>query len=459
MKRIAHSNYRALKIILVTMMAVILGFGIVPFIAPQTFDVSAAPAEYNLTVEYGYIEGQDAPQVPQTISRFGRNYNLIQEAEPVLARTLPVNRNYNFKIDGIMTQDQINELLNTEGLVVKPIPVEMDREVDKFVTYDEVSWNDVDALPQEADFEVSTAIDADGNLIPISFDNDGKVADGVGVPQLVTLKIAGAKFDVSTDDANGLPLGYTAETVYRGLETYAQAGYFEATQSYGTKTSEDVDSYIIQAVYELVDLPAGTTYPGGGTPTTPGTTATPAAPAPVVVPVAPAPGAAAPGGGAGAPVVAIPDEDVPLTAGDDDADDSVLIEEPEIPLVPSPTAGNTWALFNLLFAVFGGIAAVIAIVGIVIRNKKEPSSLENSTESDRKLSGTSLSLITIMAAFTIILAVANVILFFATQDISNPMVMTDGWTILSAVFVLAEVIVALVAYKVSGDSESPEAIA
>ncbi|MDR0885227.1 MAG: hypothetical protein LBN22_02485 [Clostridiales Family XIII bacterium] len=427
----------------VIIVMVVFVLSLMSVVTPASYEANAAPAAYNLTLEYHYVKGQTPPQIAQNLSRFGRNYNLIGQSDPILEDTLPIKRSYSYRIDGIMTQDDIDQLRNTDGLISTPVAVEMEREVNITATFKQVSWNDAKALPLTQEFQVTSAKDANGKLADVTYDSKGKLVAGVGVPQKAILKRAGAKFAVSETDANGLPLGYTAEAVYRGLETYAQAGYFEVSERYTTKADDNVERYIIQAVYELVDLPAGTTYPGGGTPTVAGTTATPSVnDATTTAP----PSTTDTGSGTTAEEpaddtdtdVMIPETEIPTSPIDDDTADipTTEIDDPlppvAPPILPPDTDIEPWALLNLLLAFFGLVFAIVFISKFATKKKGEDSEI-------------SFVSMIVTAALIGILAIANVVLFFATQNLNNERVMIDAWTILSIVLFGVELIVSFTA--------------
>ena len=57
---------------------------------------------------------------------------------------------------------------------------------------------------------------------------------------------------------------------------------------------------------------------------------------------------------------------------------------------------------------------------------------------------------------SLIPAAASVIAFILTENMSNPMVFTDRWTILMAVILLVQAVIAIMAKKSTDDDETSE---
>ena len=175
--------------------------------------------------------------------------------------------------------------------------------------------------------------------------------------------------------------------------------------------------------------------PGGGNPGNPGVN-------PPAGPAAPQPAPATP--------QVIDDPDTPLTPGDEE------IEEPETPLAPAepeqPVA--VWALINLLCAIASVIiSAAVLILYLGKRKKEEDKENEDGTtateQKDVKKKG-------LLRLIDIIPAVAAVITFILTEDMSADMVLTDKWTLLMVVILLVDIVIALFTKKSVKDSDETE---
>ena len=57
---------------------------------------------------------------------------------------------------------------------------------------------------------------------------------------------------------------------------------------------------------------------------------------------------------------------------------------------------------------------------------------------------------------SLIPAIGAAIIFIITEDMSNPMALIDGWTILMAVILLIQVVVAMIAKKSKDENEDDE---
>jgi hypothetical protein len=115
-----------------------------------------------------------------------------------------------------------------------------ERRVDKTEIISGLSSNDVNLLPQEKEFEITSAEAKSGTV-------------------KATLKLAGAKFEVSEVDEFGLPILYTATAVYRGVESYAVAvagGEAEAETEPVTELPAITEPAVILAKPALAEEPS-----------------------------------------------------------------------------------------------------------------------------------------------------------------------------------------------------------
>ena len=138
------------------------------------------------------------------------------------------------------------------------------------------------------------------------------------------------------------------------------------------------------------------------------------------------------------------------------AADTELIAEQEVPMaaVPatitdsqSPLAANgSWALLNLIMTIITGIISAVLLVGIFGKIEEENEEGEE-VEIERKRLARLMSLIP---------AIGAAIIFIITEDMSNPMVLVDGWTILMAVILLIQAVVAMIAKKSKDENEDDE---
>ncbi|MDR1027792.1 MAG: hypothetical protein LBL63_00035, partial [Clostridiales Family XIII bacterium] len=205
--------------------------------ANGTTEAYAAPTDEgagsSLTVEYRYAEGE-TPDIPESTSWLGRDYRLARQAEPILERTLPATRTYTWRIDGNISQDDIPRVSGLGNETLTPVGVRKEARADRTEAIRGLPTNDVEALPKERIYEISSAERPDAVT---------KAA----------LTLAGAEFELTGYDEYGLPESYTATCVYRGLETYLETHYWLGDSTYTTEeTIDGPDGYVIVATYEPV---------------------------------------------------------------------------------------------------------------------------------------------------------------------------------------------------------------
>jgi hypothetical protein len=179
----------------------------------------------------------------------------------------------------------------------------------------------------------------------------------------------------------------------------------------------------------IPNSPTTPTVPGG---TTDGVATTQNLPAatPVAVPAA-------------APVMtAVADDKVPLAVPEENDQGLESLEDDQVPLANKLSA--QWALLNLILAILTVLISVVLLIGYFTRKKHEED--DNSEEVEIKKKGFARVLI-------LLPALAGVILFILTEDMTNPMVFTDQWTIWMAVIALLNVIVAFFSKKKEQDED------
>jgi uncharacterized membrane protein len=150
------------------------------------------------------------------------------------------------------------------------------------------------------------------------------------------------------------------------------------------------------------------------------------------------------------------------------------IEETEVPLAELPRSYGYWALINLLAAISTVFAALLLLAGI-FRRRDEDDEEENgsrtvpedSTGKESKAAGETDDQKTdeerkeeqqkrLFRVFSLIPAIASVIIFIRTEDLSNSMRLVDGWTILMIFFLAVQLILAILCRKKRGDEDGEE---
>ena len=130
----------------------------------------------------------------------------------------------------------------------------------------------------------------------------------------------------------------------------------------------------------------------------------------------------------------------------------VVIDEPEPPTTiidePTPQAPvAVWALINLLCAIVTALLSLIMLIRYFGKRREEDEETGEETEIKRT-GGWRIS--------SLIPAIGAIIAFILTEDMSNPMVMVDKWTLLMVISLAIQVGVAILAKKKEDDEDDDE---
>jgi hypothetical protein len=184
---------------------------------------------------------------------------------------------------------------------------------------------------------------------------------------------------------------------------------------------------------------------------TPATPVTPVVPAAPIVP-APLPGApeADP-----EPVVPTPTPTEPEELVDEPVPTAQLPDE-DVPQANS-AAGGEWALVNLILTILTAIASVVLWALYFVNKRKEDEEedeyLKANAEDDKEQE---LNRHGIWRIASIVPAIAAIVAFILTEDMTLRMVMVDKWTILMAIIALVQVAIIFLAKKKVDDQEPDE---
>lgn len=148
-------------------------------------------------------------------------------------------------------------------------------------------------------------------------------------------------------------------------------------------------------------------------------------------PVAAAP--AAPAAPVATPPAVITDNPTPTTIIDD----------------PAPLANTGfWALINLICAIITAILCLIMLIRYFGKRREEDEETGEETEIKRK---------GLIRLLSLIPAIAAIIIFILTEDMTLPMQLVDKWTLLMVVILIIQIIVAIFAKKKKDEEEGDEA--
>ena len=109
----------------------------------------------------------------------------------------------------------------------------------------------------------------------------------------------------------------------------------------------------------------------------------------------------------------------------------VVIEDEQAPLA----ATGTWALINLLCAIATAILSLILLIRYFGRKEEEE---DETIEKKHRLVARLVSLVPALGA---------VITFIITENMANPMVLTDQWTRLMAAFLMVQAVIVIIAER------------
>jgi len=142
--------------------------------------------------------------------------------------------------------------------------------------------------------------------------------------------------------------------------------------------------------------------------------------------------------------VEIEEEPAPLAeeppAPPDDGEETDRIIEP----APTPLADiSSWALLNLILSILGAILAIMMLVRVLMKRRKDEDEDEQEEEEDEKEKRGRIPLILLIP----ILAIVAFIIFFLTQDMTQPMAWIDWWTLAHAILFIGGILSYIFAYK------------
>ena len=123
------------------------------------------------------------------------------------------------------------------------------------------------------------------------------------------------------------------------------------------------------------------------------------------------------------------------------------IEDPD-----TPTTGYTsaWALVNLICAILTVIFSVVLLIGLAGKKTKTEEA-ENGEEVGKEIKKKKF-----WRFFSIVPALAAVIVFLLTEDMRLPMVFVDRWTLLMVIIGLVQALVMVFAKKTKKDPDEEE---
>lgn len=371
---------------------------------------SAQSINYNITYQKGTLSVVKSDELTVSADAYAGIYDAgDHDGVSNVQANVTDGTSITYSTDGAHYQQEIPEFKEV-GAYKAYVKAENDNYEDSVQTFDVI----IDRAP-----------------LTITADDKSKV-EGEFDPML-SAKIKGLQGTDQIHVALSRESGETVGTYEISVEPEEDANY-EITATDGTFT--------ITAAVLSPPIP-----PVNPTPISPVTPAVPIVPAASAAPVTPiAPAAETVLGAAEAePAVTIPDNQTPLAGGEEGAQgDTKQIDENKTPLA-SGNMGSEWALLNLLLAVATGLITLSLFVGYFFGKKEKD---ENGRRAFKRKG--------ILRLISIIPAVIAVIAFVLTENMADPMVFTDKWTVLMAVIAVVQVIVMLFAKKNRKEEDQPQ---
>jgi len=373
-------------IIIISMLALVLAFPLAGH-AAEPASPSGAAGPDTMQVEYRYAEG-DTPNIQQSIVQYGQTYHLTSQSDPVLESTLPTVRTYTYRIDGDLTPDQIATIQGLGNIKLTPVKLVYQRDVDVEVVFPNsdrpqaVLTNDVDDIPPTWPCKVTSGTSASGY--------ETKELERAGV----TYQFANPKYD-----QYGLPAGYVATVVYRGIETYSKVGYYSADATFTTSEADGgTPVYIIVADYQTDALP------------------------PQVVEFTPTPTAPTPEPDANDLTTAIGAQGPNLIAN---------ILNGNVPLGGTGLQG-VWSLLSMILSFAAFIIALIYAIGAVMKRNRAKM-LESLDMFDKYQLAQIKRRGTLLRMLTVIVGVITILVWLFLEDFELGVVWIDASTIMVGV--------------------------
>jgi uncharacterized membrane protein len=293
------------------------------------------------------------------------------------------------------------------NVVLNPVLVIREREVDVNETISGLPNNDVEALPLNRTFLVTSATSFSGY-------------------EYATLERAAVSYIV-TDIDDGLPMEYQATVTYRGVETYSAIGYYTADASFtSTVALDDVNQYIIIATYEPVNPPVSPNEP--------------------LLPLTPTNPNTGPGANTGPNTPEFTEEEQGQI---DNQTGNVItdIVNGNVPLGNISVRG-AWSFASLLLSIAALVISLLLVIGFAFRRKStkrdDDDDYYDKFEDERKQK---LQNLLVLKIATIVVGVGTFLVWFVHDQLSLPMVWINSWTlIVTSIFIVQ--LVLLIIYVV-----------
>jgi Mg2+/citrate symporter len=139
-----------------------------------------------------------------------------------------------------------------------------------------------------------------------------------------------------------------------------------------------------------------------------------------------------------------------------------------VDVTPPPDQGESllvWAFVNLVVNVVGLILAIVVVVCMLLRRKRK----EQKCKQQRCVKDQTMEMYdevetqqkqrrTLWLFVAVVMGIAGIIVFLLTEDMRNPMVMVDKWTIVNVILFIVEIIAVALIFKRKKTTTSTTAV-
>ena len=94
------------------------------------------------------------------------------------------------------------------------------------------------------------------------------------------------------------------------------------------------------------------------------------------------------------------------------------------------------------------LGSIVMLVRYIGKKREEEDNQQTGQQTETKINKKGLARL-----LSLIPAIAAVVTFFLTEDMTQPMQMTDKWTLLMAVYLVANIIMAIIAHKTKDEDD------
>lgn len=229
-------------------------------------------------------------------------------------------------------------------------------------------------------------------------------------------------------------------------KTYADATFSRTDPAH--LPQQVADGSVITVLYERVLIPVAPVLPVDPTQPAQPTDNAPAAPV-VLVPAAPA----VPDSPAAPNVPETPvSPETPATPVEPQSPE-VQIQDPEAPLAE---LNAQWALLNLLLAIATALVSVLLIVGYILGKSHRQSEDESQAAQDREEDSNTLKRKGIWRLLSLVPGIGSIAVFLLTENMRDPMVFTDRWTLLMVLIAAVQLIISVLCIKRRKDDDEKD---